>query len=117
METILTLRPVESENFQRVNIKDLEFSMKKSSKQKTNVKSYQMDSDMAQQRISDSIYQFIESNNVHLEFEVDIDRGTILVKVTNDITGDVIREISLGTILYADKNMKSMNGMLIETTV
>lgn len=80
METILTIRPIGSENFEEMSIKDLEFSMKKSSKQKTDVKSYQMDSDMAQQRISDSIYQFIESNNVRLEFEVDIDKGNVLSK-------------------------------------
>jgi len=109
MVTNHTIRPIGSENF--------EFSMEKASKQKTSVKSYQMDSDMAQQRISGSIYQFIESNNVHLEFAVDIDRGNILVKMINEKTGDVIREISLSTILYADKNMKSMNGILLDRKV
>ena len=117
METIHTIRPIGSENFEQMSIKNIESSMRKSSKQKTSVKSYQMDSDTAQQRISDSIYQFIESNNVHLEFEVDIDRGNILVKVINKKTGDVIREIYLSTILYADKNMKSMNGILLDRKV
>jgi len=117
MKTIRTIRPIGSENFEQMNIKDLEFSMEKSLKRKTDLKSYQMDSDTAQQRISDSIYQFIESNKVRLEFEVDIDRGNILVKVIDEETNDVIREISLSTILYADTNMKNMNGMLLDRKI
>ena len=117
METIQPLTPIVPENFEHVSIKDLGFSSQKSLMRNTYVKSYQMDSDRVQQRISDSIYQFIESNNVHLEFEVDIDRGNILVKVINEKTGDVIKEVFPRTILYTNDNLKVMTGILLDRKV
>jgi uncharacterized FlaG/YvyC family protein len=117
MEEIRAINPIGHEYSEHAGIKKFEFSRQKSLIQETYVKSYQMDPDMAQQKISDSIYQLIESKNVRLDFEVDMDRGLILVKVINEITGDVIREIPLSTILYADKNMKGIRGMLFDKKV
>jgi len=97
--------------------KDLEFSSQKSLMQKTYVKSYQMDSDRVKQRISDSISQFIEFNDVHLDCEVDIEKGLILMKVISKITGDVIKEVFPRTILYTNENLKVMTGILIDRRV
>jgi len=117
METIQPLRSIVPENFEHVGIKDLEFSSRKSLMQNTYVKSYQMDSDMAQQRISDSISQFIESNDIHLDCEVDIEKGLILMKAINKITGGVIKEVSPRTILYTNDNLKVMTGILLDRKV
>jgi uncharacterized FlaG/YvyC family protein len=114
MEEIKTINPTGRENSEYVDIKEFEFSSQRSLMQNTYVKSYQMDSDMVQQRISDSISQFIESNDVHLDFEVDIEKGLILMKVISKITGEVLKEIIPRTILYTDENLKVMTGLLID---
>jgi uncharacterized FlaG/YvyC family protein len=117
METIHTLRPIVPKSFEHVSIKDLEFSSRKSLMQNTYVKSYQMDSDRVQQRISDSISQFIESNDIHLDCEVDIKKGLILMKAISKITGDVIKEVFPRTILYTNDNLKVMTGILLDRKV
>ena len=117
MESTISAGPIGPKNPEQMAIKDLEFSILKASKQKMGVKSYQMDTDRVQQKIFDAIYQFIRSKDVYLDFEVDIDRGRIIVKVINKMTEDVIREISLSTILYADKSMKGMAGTLFDRKV
>jgi len=117
MEAILTIRPIVPENFEQVSIKDLKFSSQKSLMQNTYVKSYQMDSNMVQQKIFDSISQFIESNDVHLDCEVDIEKGLIFMKVKNKITGEFIKEIFPRTILYTNENLKVMTGILLDRKV
>jgi len=114
MEAIRNIRPIVPENFEQVSIKDLEFSSQKSLMQNTYVKSYQMDSDKVQQRISDSISQFIESNDIHLDCEVDIEKGLISMKAISKITGDVIKEVFPRTILYTNDNLKVMTGILLD---
>lgn len=117
MDTISTASLIGPRNSEQESIKDLEFSYQKSSKQKTGVKSYQMDTDRIREKISDAIYKFIRSKTVHLDFDVDVDRGIISVKVINKFTGNVIRKISLRTILYADKSLKGMKGVLYDRKV
>ena len=117
MEAIRNIRPIVTENFKHVSIKDLEFSSQKSLMQNTYVKSYQMDSDKVQQRISDSISQFIESNDIHLDCDVDIEKGLILMKAISKITGDVIKEVLPRTILYTNDNLKVMTGILLDRKV
>jgi uncharacterized FlaG/YvyC family protein len=117
METIRNIRPIVTENFEQVSIKDLEFSSQKSLMQNTYVKSYQMDSDKVQQRISDAISRFIESNDIHLDCEVDIEKGLILMKAISKITGEVIKEVLPKTILYTNENLKVMTGILLDRKV
>lgn len=102
------------ENFENVGIKDFEFICRETLMKSTYVKSYQIDSDMVQQRNFDSLSQFIESKDVHLDFKVDIEKGLIFMKLSSKITGEVIKNIFPRTVLYTNENLKVMMGILID---
>jgi uncharacterized FlaG/YvyC family protein len=75
------------------------------SSQKKSVTSFQMDPDMVQQRISKTVSQFVESNDVHLDFEIDHADDKILVKVINKFSGEIVREIPVRPDLKMDMVM------------
>ena len=59
------------------------------------------------------IRQFFESADVRLDFEIDNKRKSISVKVINNASGKVIREIPL----KPQNQMDRMTGVHIEITV
>jgi uncharacterized FlaG/YvyC family protein len=65
----------------------MELSNGHTASQKNRLSSHEMDSDNLQQRISDFIYQSIESRQVELDFEIDHVDKKILIKVINKISG------------------------------
>lgn len=71
----------------------MELSNGQTASQKNRLSSYKMDSDNLQQKISDSIYQSIESRQVELDFKIDHTGNKILMKVINKILREVVREI------------------------
>jgi len=63
--------------------------------------------------VSQIIRQFCESTDVRLDFEIDNKRKSVSVKVINNASGKVIREI---TLKFQDQ-MDMVKGVHIETIV
>jgi uncharacterized FlaG/YvyC family protein len=62
---------------------------------------------------SKTIQQFQESTDVRLDFEIDNKRNSVSVKVINNSSGEVIREIPLKPRYQMDR----MTGIFFETIV
>jgi uncharacterized FlaG/YvyC family protein len=60
-------------------------------------------SDSVQQRISETVSQFMQSNDVHLDFEIHPAEDNILVKVINNSSGEIVREIPVKPGLKMDR--------------
>ncbi len=90
---------------------NMELSNGQSALQKNRLSSHEMDSDNLQQRISDSIYQSIESRQVELDYEIDHVDKKILLKVINKISGEVVRQI----LVEPSSNLNVSKGTIYRT--
>jgi uncharacterized FlaG/YvyC family protein len=70
-----------------------EMPSRQTSPQKGSARSDQMNSNTVQPRISNFIFQIIDSEEVKLEFEIDHDGTKISVKAINKVSEEVILEI------------------------
>ena len=68
-------------------------NIKSKTNQLFNVRTYQKDFEKVQQGILDSVSQYIESNDVELDFEIDYADSKLSIKVVDKTSGKIIREI------------------------
>ena len=66
------------------------------------------------EKISEAIQQFVSSMDVKLSFQVHDDTGAIMVKVINQETGEVIREIPPSRVLDLAAKIDKMIGALFD---
>jgi uncharacterized FlaG/YvyC family protein len=111
MESINAIRPVGVGISEDMNSKGVELPKRQSSSQKRSVGSSQIVSNTVQQRISETVSQFMESNDVHLDFEIHHSADKILVKVINNFSGEIVREIPVKPGL----NMDRVTGAIFKT--
>ena len=88
-----------------------ELSNGQTSSQESSTRSYQEDSTSVQQRISDSLFQFIESKEVKLDFEINCVGGKIAVRVINEATEKVIRQFTVKPEVIMD----GLKGVIYQT--
>ena len=69
------------------------------------------------EKIANDIQQFLSSGNVRLQFQVHKATGHIVVKVVNEHSGRVIREIPEEQILDLAARIEEMAGGFFETTI
>ena len=67
------------------------------------------------EKITEAIQQFVSSMDVKLNFQIHDGTGTIMVRVINEETGDLIREIPPSQILDLAARIDQMIGALFET--
>lgn len=93
MDAIRVDRPIAVGALYNIKPRAIQSSNSTSSSQNRSARSYQKDFEKVQQRISDSMSQFIESYNVDLDFEINHANSEISLKVINKASGEIIREI------------------------
>jgi uncharacterized FlaG/YvyC family protein len=95
MHEIRTVKAIDFWIPENVKSRDRELSKGQTSLQRSSARSYQKNAASVQQRISDSIVQFIESKEVNFDFKITRVGGKITVKVIKKATGEVIRQITV----------------------
>jgi uncharacterized FlaG/YvyC family protein len=108
MNAIRSVSPIGFRNTGHEISEILNLQDRKVPSQKTNERLGQM-----KVSISTIIQQFQESTDVRLDFEIDNKRKSISVKVINNASGKVIREI----LLKPQDQMDRMTGIYFETIV
>jgi len=69
------------------------------------------------ERVADSIQQYLQSTDVRLKFQVHEDSGEIRVKVINEKTGEVIREVPPERILHLASKIDELIGTLLDIKI
>ena len=69
------------------------------------------------ERLSETIQQYLDSTNVRLEFQAGKGKEKFMVKVIDEKSGRVIREISWGQMNKLAGSIHVMTGRLVETRV
>jgi len=108
MNAISSFSPIGFRNTAHKTSEILNLQDKKASSQKNNERLGQMNFST-----SKIIQQFLESTDVRLDFEIDNKRKCVSVKVINNASGKVIREIPL----KSQDQMDMAKGVIIETIV
>ena len=66
------------------------------------------------EKIAEAIKHFVSSMDVKLNFQIHDDTGTIMVRVINEETGEVVREIPPSQILDLAARIDKMIGALFD---
>ena len=66
------------------------------------------------EKIAEAIQQFVSSMDVKLNFQIHDGTGTVMVRVINEETGDVIREIPPSQVLDLAARIDKMIGALFD---
>ena len=67
------------------------------------------------EKIAEAIQHFVSTMDVKLNFEVHDDTGTVMVRVINQESGEVIREIPPSQVLDLAAKIDKMVGALFDT--
>ena len=114
MDAIKTARPVWIGISEDIKSGTMTFPNGQNSVQKNSLSSYETGSDETQQKISDAIYQLIQSRQVNLDFKIDHNDqtdGKISLKVINKTSGEVVRDIPVNP----DFKMHRVKGIIYRT--
>jgi len=69
------------------------------------------------ERVADSIQQYLQSANVRLQFQVHDGTGQVRVKVINEKTGEVIREVPPEKIVHLASKIDELIGTLLDIKI
>ncbi len=65
-------------------------------------------------RVLKQVTEELEKSGSHLQMEVDSDIGRVIVKILDGSTGQVIRQIPAQELVNLAKQLKGLNGLLVE---
>jgi flagellar protein FlaG len=69
------------------------------------------------QEVVKQLSEAISTNNMHLSFSVDGSSGKVVVRVTDEKTGQLVRQIPSDDVLRIAKNIRAMLGILYDHSV